>query len=197
MQRRKRIPLIVVKQEGDEDLLPVVEPRVELNDMQLLFIDYYLIHMNATKAAKLAGYSEKTAYSQGHRLLNHAEVQRRIDETMQEQAEDRRITRERVLNEIAKVAMANPRDYMLVDEKTGKAKIDMRVITRDQWAAIAGIDKDGTVKFSDKMRALEMLGKYLKLFTDRHEHSGPEGGPIDTTWNIHIIPVPTNIISEQ
>jgi phage terminase small subunit len=33
---------------------------------------------NATEAAKIAGYSEKTAYSQGSRLLKDAEVQKAI-----------------------------------------------------------------------------------------------------------------------
>ena len=34
------------------------------------------------------------------------------------------------------------------------------------------------VKFWDKPRALELLGKYLKMFTDKFEHTGKNGGPI-------------------
>jgi hypothetical protein len=44
------------------------------------FIRAYLgeAHGNATEAAKIAGYSEKTAYSQGSRLLKDAEVQKTL-----------------------------------------------------------------------------------------------------------------------
>ena len=34
-------------------------------------------------------------------------------------------------------------------------------------------------KLSDKKRNLEMLAKYFKLLTDKHELSGPNGGTID------------------
>jgi len=45
-----------------------------LTAKQHRFIDEYLIDLNATQAAIRAGYSKKTAYSQGERLLRHAEV---------------------------------------------------------------------------------------------------------------------------
>lgn len=43
----------------------------------------------------------------------------------------------------------------------------------------------GTIAFgshqdykSDKVRSLELIGKHFKLFTDKTEHSGPDGGSI-------------------
>ena len=43
---------------------------------QRLFVDYYIqLHGNATQAAIKAGYSPKTAYAAGERLLRHVEVQ--------------------------------------------------------------------------------------------------------------------------
>lgn len=41
----------------------------------VVFCEDYLKHWNATKAAITAGYSERTAYSQGPRLLKNVEVQ--------------------------------------------------------------------------------------------------------------------------
>ena len=44
-----------------------------------LFVDEYLLDLNATQAAIRAGYSPKTAYSQGQRLLKNDEVRQLID----------------------------------------------------------------------------------------------------------------------
>ena len=58
-----------------------------MNDKQRAFIDHYFANnMNATKAAIAAGYSEKTAYSQGSRLLKHAEVSEAINDRLTEHA---------------------------------------------------------------------------------------------------------------
>lgn len=43
------------------------------------FVREYLRTGNATKAAQRAGYSSRTAYSQGERLLKNAEVQQALD----------------------------------------------------------------------------------------------------------------------
>lgn len=44
------------------------------NDRRRTFVEQYLLSGNATKAAIAAGYSKRTAYSQGNRLLKNAEV---------------------------------------------------------------------------------------------------------------------------
>ena len=54
----------------------------ELNYKQELFIKEYLQCFNATKAAAAAGYSEKTARSQGQRLLTNVDVKKKIDHEM-------------------------------------------------------------------------------------------------------------------
>lgn len=60
-----------------------------LNPKQRAFADYYIECGNATEAAKKAGYSEKTAYSQGSRLLKVAEVSAYITGRMAEQSKKR------------------------------------------------------------------------------------------------------------
>lgn len=60
-----------------------------LNEMQKAFADYYIETANATESAKRAGYSEKTAYSQGQRLLKNVEISAYISERMAEQGEKR------------------------------------------------------------------------------------------------------------
>lgn len=50
-----------------------------LTNKQRVFIEEYLQCWNATEAARRAGYSERTAYSQGQRLLKHVEVSAAIE----------------------------------------------------------------------------------------------------------------------
>lgn len=63
---------------------------MELTPKQKAFADYYLEKGNATEAAKLAGYSEKTAYAMGAENLRKPQISQYIDER-QKQVEDKRI----------------------------------------------------------------------------------------------------------
>ena len=49
-----------------------------MNHKRSRFISEYLLSGNATEAARKAGYSRKTAYSQGQRLLKNVEVMNEI-----------------------------------------------------------------------------------------------------------------------
>jgi phage terminase small subunit len=42
-------------------------------------------------------------------------------------------------------------------------------------------------KYSDSNKALELLGKHLGLFTDKHEISSPGGKPIDKEWTVRFV----------
>jgi phage terminase small subunit len=55
----------------------------ELSPRMMIFATEYLKSNNATQAAITAGYSEKTAYSQGSRLLKSVEIQRYLNKTEQ------------------------------------------------------------------------------------------------------------------
>lgn len=56
-----------------------------MNAKQELFCKVYAATHNATKAAIAAGYSAKTAHSQGARLLKNVEIQKRINELVAEE----------------------------------------------------------------------------------------------------------------
>ena len=49
-----------------------------LTERQERFAQAYIIHLNATEAAKTAGYSLKSANNQGYRMLKNDEIQERI-----------------------------------------------------------------------------------------------------------------------
>lgn len=58
-----------------------------LTPKKLMFAQEYLIDQNATQAAKRTGYSEKTAYSQGQRLLKDVEVREYIQKAQEKRVE--------------------------------------------------------------------------------------------------------------
>lgn len=116
-----------------------------LTEKQKRFIAEYLVDLNATQAAIRAGYSEKTAYSAGQRMLKKVEIHAAIQEAMQERQERTEITQDKVLTEIGKVAFASADD-----------------------------SQESSLKYSNKLRALEMLGKHLGIF-ERHEKASDEG----------------------
>lgn len=60
----------------------------KLNAKQEMFCREYLIDLNATQAAIRAGYSERTAKSQGSRLLTNANVLARIKELKDKRADE-------------------------------------------------------------------------------------------------------------
>lgn len=65
---------------------------------QQRFVEEYLVDLNATQAAIRAGYSAKTAYSQGQRLLKDVEVKRAIEVGMGERSNRTGITADEVVS---------------------------------------------------------------------------------------------------
>lgn len=90
-----------------------------MNDRQTRFVESYLAEPNATSAAIKAGYSKKTAYSIGQRLLKTVEVQNRLKGRVQEAI----ITADEILadvREIAKKKSARDSDRLKAYELLGK-----------------------------------------------------------------------------
>jgi phage terminase small subunit len=142
---------------------------------QQRFVKEYLIDLNATQAAIRSGYSKRTANEQGARLLANASVKAAIDRGMKKIAERCDITAEKVLREISLVAFANMKTFTKWGP-SGVEIMDSGGLTKDQSAAIAEVSETVTkeggskrVKLHDKLKALELLGKHLILFTDKLE----------------------------
>lgn len=142
----------------------------KLTPKQRRFIDEYLIDLNATQAAIRAGYSEKTAYSIGAENLTKPVIQAEIQNRKNQLQTKLEITQERVLQELAAIAFANGADYAKI-VKNGPQETVERIPTDslppEKLAAIACI-KSGRngieIRLHDKVKALELLGKYLGTF---------------------------------
>lgn len=115
-----------------------------LTEKQALFVQEYLVDLNATQAAIRAGYSENTAYSIGNENLKKPEIAEKIRELMAEREERTNITQDKVLDELAEVGFAKKN-------------------------TVHGI----RMKMSDKIKALELLGKHLGMFQDKQDDHVP------------------------
>ncbi len=107
-----------------------------LTPKQAAFVAEYLVHHNASEAARRAGYSVKTAGQIGEKLLKKAEIRAAIAAGLAKQADTLEITAERILKERARLAFLDPRK--LFDEEG--APIPIQDLDPDTAAAIVGID---------------------------------------------------------
>jgi phage terminase small subunit len=78
-----------------------------LSPKQLIFAEEYVIDFNATQAAIRAGYSPKTAASQGERLLRNVEIQKAIQSVMKKREKRTQITQDSVQQPGGELATAD------------------------------------------------------------------------------------------
>ncbi len=76
---------------------------------QRCFVEEYLVDLNATQAAKRAGYSAKSARTRGSKLLRNPAVAAAIESAQAKRAQRTRVSADRVVTELAKVAFGDPR----------------------------------------------------------------------------------------
>ena len=155
-----------------------------LTPKQKRFVAEYLIDLNATAAARRAGYSAKTADRIGPELLGKTCVSEAIQQAIQEREKRTEITQDMVLRETAKLAFFDIRKMF---DKNGKP-LDISKLDDDTAAALVGLDvqdiadKDGDYvgyvkkyKMADKVKALELLGKHFGTWEPKDD------GPKDET----------------
>lgn len=81
-------------------------------EMRELFAREFLIDLNATRAAIRAGYSERSAYNQGQRLMKRDDVRIIIQAEMDKRSARTNITQDMVLKRWWEIATANPNDLV-------------------------------------------------------------------------------------
>lgn len=153
-----------------------------MTEKQKKFADEYLIDLNATRAYKAAYKSVKndnSAMAGASRMLRNVKVATYIEEKMAERAERTEIKQDDVVKELAKIGFAQITDYVEVQNINGFEKVIIKPtdeIEKEKIGAIAGI-KEGRngieIKMNDKVKALELLGKHLGMFTDKQDEDTP------------------------
>lgn len=162
------------------------------------FCQEYVVDLNASGAARRAGYKEHAAGQQGHELLKNSEIQARISELRKATTDQFNITKESLMQILRDIAGANLES--VIDQETGQ------ILPLDQWPenmkrVTAGMEVDeiyqgtgenrvqiGTrrkIKLSERTKAIELLNKMLGFNApERIAPVTPEGEAIIPVINI-------------
>lgn len=146
---------------------------------QKRFVEEYLIDLNATQAAIRAGYSPDTAGSIGGENLQKPEISTAIAKAMAERSRRTGISADRIIQELAKIALVNPGKIINIDDASIREDA-----TEDDLAAVQSIKvkqsysdtgemTEREVRMADKIRALELLGKHLGMFSGDKDTDKP------------------------
>ncbi len=164
------------------------------------FVLEYHKDFNATQSAIRAGYSTKTAYSQGQRLLKKVEIQKAIAEVSEQLTQNDTASISEILKFLTSVMRGNVKDVVSwkkdglvftasseeIDESTSKlvkrVKVTEKTSQKGDWT-----ECKTEVELHDPVKAAELLGKYHGIFKDKLEHSGPNGGPVQFNVRVNLV----------
>mgnify|MGYP003146441221 FL=1 len=114
-----------------------------LNEKQEKFSQAYVLHRNATEAAKAAGYAAESAYNQGYRLLQKQEVIDRVHELEQELVTDVDVIKE----------MESQYEFAKANGHTNSAIKALELLSR-----IRGSSTDGKVSTDKETLEVAIIG---------------------------------------
>lgn len=165
----------------------------KLTDIEVIFVEEYLVDLNATRAAKAAGYSEKSARQLASRLLSKVYIQDAISQAKAERIKRTQITADFTLKRLAWLADANIKHVAKWGSRTRKFTpeegepfeeetpfmdlMDSDVLSKGRAYGIDSIKVTAgefgpnlSIKMRSPIQALDLLGQHQGIF---------EGGPKD------------------
>lgn len=163
---------------------------------QQVFVQEYLIDLNGTQAAIRAGYSPRSADVEASRLLANAKVAEAVARAKAERSARIGLTADRVLEELAAIGFARMPDYAewgdgdtmglkpSVDLSEQQAAAIVQVTETEKFVKSLGrgeqlMSRERSIKLHDKVGTLKLLGQHIGMFSEKHEHTGKDGGPIE------------------
>lgn len=156
-----------------------------LSAQETIFVTEYVKSLNATYAAKKAKFETVCPEKYGSDMLKKPHIRDAVDNILNNLIPDKQALKKRLVDEIHKLAFSDVKNVSKWTEE------EMTFIPSDELddresSTIQEISteytKDGVkkkIKLFDKPKAMDMLGRYLKLFddvsgdSDKEKESGP------------------------
>lgn len=143
---------------------------IPLTEMQSRFVEEYIKDSSTIQSAAIrAGYSISTASSAGSKLMSDPRVRKLLQEASKQAFKTVGVTAEKVIQELWKIAGANPGDVITINQE-GDPEIDpSRLVGEVLVTTVSGNGKKvksvtaKTVKPADKVAALAHLAKLLNM----------------------------------
>lgn len=123
----------------------------KLTQKQQRFVDEYIISGNATQAAIKAGYAPKAAYRTGSENLRKPQIAKAIEDRNKQIASEKIMTMKEVMQRLTAIARGETTEEQL----TNKGDVVKM-----------------SAKTSDRIKAMELIGKRHAAWTDKKEVSG-------------------------
>ena len=153
--------------------------KIGLTDKQRAFVDEYLVDLCATKAAVRAGYSKKTAKDIGCQNLAKPNIQIALTRALNERAKRTEVSQDLVVAELGYTGFFDIRKIFTssgnliapdqLPDDVARAIKSIEVVCRPTGEIDEGGDKVveyvHKYVFHDKIRALELLGKHIGMFS--------------------------------
>jgi len=150
-----------------------------LTKKQQAFVNAYVKHWNASRAAREAGYSKAYAHTNTGKLLKNTNISEAIEEKVTEMT----MSADQALVELAEVAKppVSHFDFFVTEKATvindeGEAEVIRTEIDADMVREYGHLIKSISftsagpkIEFYSRMDALQLIGKHHGLFTDKHD----------------------------
>ena len=135
---------------------------MKLTEKQKKFCDEYIKLGNATQAAINAGYSKRTARSQGQRLLTNVDIKNYIDERMEQLASERIMSAQEILERLSLIAKADIKETVVIANAEGYSEVEKPPDFKTQIQAMKELLK----RYPDNDRLLEQTLRKLTAEAD-------------------------------
>lgn len=152
----------------------------KLTEKQKTFVREYLVDMNSAAAARRAGYSTRTARSISNELMKKTQIRAAVRKALARRAKRLELHADSVLAKLAEIgSLDKTQAFRIRDGRLHLTDTDLLPPgVRACISEVAETPNGIRIKFDDRLRALELLGRHLGLWKDTLELSGDPDAPL-------------------